>query len=161
MQKIEFLLSTSLLTPASNEALNSGLQSFDQLIGIDEVMRILSVKRTSLYKGMKNGVFPEPMRFSKRMIRWRLTDVMAVVRQSKPFIPNPLAANDSKAVCCASGTPEHSKSTLYSKSTLHSISAHKSQHLEKLEERRLELLANVTSSKLRAKVPIKRHIPKN
>lgn len=155
MQKIEFLLSTSLLTPASNEALNSGLQSFDQLIGIDEVMRILSVRRTSLYKGMKNGVFPEPMRFSQRMIRWRLSDVMAVVGQSKPFIPKLPAANDFKDVSHASTTMDPAKSTQNASVTS------KSLHLEKLEERRRELLANVNLSKSRAQIPMRHRTPKS
>lgn len=109
MQKIEFVLNTSLLATVSNEALNTGLQICDQLIDIDEVMRILTVKRTSLYKGMKSGVFPEPMRFSRRMVRWRLSDVMAVVMQSNPFIPNLPATNDSRIISHTRAATEDSK----------------------------------------------------
>lgn len=155
MQKIEFVLNTSLLATTPNEVLNPGLQICDQLIGIQEVMHILSVKRTSLYKGMKNGVFPEPMRFTQRIVRWRLSDVMAVVGQSKPFTPNLPAANDAGTVSHTSFAAEHSNSTQHSSTTPRSL------HLEKLEERKRELLANATSSKPRAQIPIRRRIPKN
>lgn len=154
MQKIELFLNTSMLAPKPNEPLNTGLQICDQLIGINEVMHILSVKRTSLYKGMKNGVFPEPMRFSQRMVRWRLSDVMAVVGQSKPFIPNLLAANDSRAVSHANATADNSQPTQGSSKNLQSPT------LEKLQERRRELLANATPSNSRAQIPVRRRIPK-
>lgn len=154
MQKIEFVLNTSLLAPPSNETLHTGLQICDQLIDINEVMRILSVKRTSLYKGMKSGVFPEPIRFSKRMVRWRLSDVMAVVVQSNPFIPNLPATNDSRIISHTRAATEDSKSTP------HSSTPQKSSHLEKLEERRRELLANAISPKSRAQLPIRRRISK-
>ena len=144
MQKIELLLNNYLFPPRPIESIGLGLQISDRLIDIHEVMSIFSVKRTTLYKGIKNKVFPEPIRFSKRMVRWRLSDVMAVVGQSKPFIPNMPAANDISPIA-------HFKST-----TPELSGAPPSLKLKKLEDRKRELLANATPLKSRAQLPVKR-----
>lgn len=58
MQKIELLLNNSLFPQPPIESIGLGLQISDRLIDINEVMSIFSVKRTTLYKGIKNKVFP-------------------------------------------------------------------------------------------------------
>lgn len=150
MQKIELLLNASLSSAPSKDLLNIGLQICDRLIDINEVMHILSVKRTTFFKGIKNGVFPEPIRFTKRVVRWRLSDVMAVVGQVKPFAPNMSAANDTDPVLLADSAPPSS-----------ARKSHQTPLLAKLEDRKRELLANAAPSKVRAQVPIKRRITNN
>ena len=144
MQKIELLLNNYLFPPRPIESIGLGLQISDRLIDIHEVMSIFSVKRTTLYKGIKNKIFPEPIRFSKRMVRWRLSDVMAVIGQSKPFIPIMPAANEITPVA------------RFKPSIQEVTEAPPSLELKKLEDRKRELLANATPLKSRAQLPVKR-----
>ena len=144
MQKIELLLNNALFPQPPIESIGLGLQISDRLIDINEVMSIFSVKRTTLYKGIKNKFFPEPIRFSKRMVRWRLSDVMAVVGQSKPFIPNMPATNDIAPIAHFKSTPPE----------INEVPS--SLKLKRLEDRKRELLANATPLKSRAQLPVKR-----
>lgn len=48
-----------------------------ELIRIDDVMRLTSLKRSAIYSRVRSGTFPEPLRFSTRFSPWVASDVHA------------------------------------------------------------------------------------
>jgi prophage regulatory protein len=47
------------------------------LIRMKEVMKITGLGRTSIYRKMKEGTFPEPLRLGVRTVAWRSEDLNA------------------------------------------------------------------------------------
>src|SRR5690606_27544961 len=45
------------------------------LIRISEVCELIGVSRTTIYRWMTEGEFPQPVRLSKYAVRWRIDDV--------------------------------------------------------------------------------------
>lgn len=53
----------------------------DRLLPIGEVKRALGVKsRNTVYKYIKDGVLPEPVRLSNGAVRWRLSDIQTLIK---------------------------------------------------------------------------------
>lgn len=46
-----------------------------QLLDAREVAKILCISMTTLWRYVKQGRIPQPMRLSPRMLRWRLRDI--------------------------------------------------------------------------------------
>lgn len=46
-----------------------------QLLELKEVMAITGLSSTTIYKHIKEGMFPEPKRCGNRTVRWRLSDI--------------------------------------------------------------------------------------
>ena len=51
--------------------------SFPVLLNRSQVLDRIGMKPTQLYKNMKDGLFPRPIRIGKRAVRWRETDLIA------------------------------------------------------------------------------------
>ncbi|MBR0573387.1 MULTISPECIES: helix-turn-helix transcriptional regulator [Pasteurellaceae] len=47
----------------------------NQLLTLSEVVELVGIGVTSIYKYMKQGKFPQPKRIGKRAVRWRLSDI--------------------------------------------------------------------------------------
>lgn len=44
-----------------------------------EVLEFLHISRSSLWLGVKQGRFPQPVKLSKRTTRWRAQDILALI----------------------------------------------------------------------------------
>jgi len=62
-----------------------------------EVLRMIGVSRTTLWRMVRDGVFPPPIRITKRNTGYILDDVEGWIRQRAGRVP-PLAAADAVAV---------------------------------------------------------------
>jgi len=49
------------------------------LLRVHEVLQRLPISRSSLYAGMQNGLYPQPMRIGKRTVAWREEDIDACI----------------------------------------------------------------------------------
>ena len=47
------------------------------LIGISEVCRLVGVCRSTIYRWVSEGCFPQPVRIGERAVRWRVDDLEA------------------------------------------------------------------------------------
>lgn len=49
--------------------------SVARLIPADEVVQILGISRPTLYRGIKAGTLPAPVKITARRVGWRSTDI--------------------------------------------------------------------------------------
>lgn len=47
----------------------------EMLIRLSDVLHLTSLSRSTLYRLVERGEFPEPVRSGKRIMRWRHSDV--------------------------------------------------------------------------------------
>lgn len=59
---------TSLTSPTSPR---------DSLLRLNEVLKRIPISRTSLYDGVKLGLYPAPIRIGKRTVAWRESEINA------------------------------------------------------------------------------------
>ena len=52
----------------------------DSLIPQNDVLRIIHISRTSWWRGVKDGRYPQPIRLGPRMNRWRIGTIRELVR---------------------------------------------------------------------------------
>ncbi len=57
------------------------LQVTCHLLTTREVTELLSISRSTLYRGVKNGSYPRPVPMGTRSIRWRSVDIQAVTER--------------------------------------------------------------------------------
>lgn len=55
----------------------------DRLLSVKDVRALLGISRTQLWMGVKDGRYPEPIRFGPRTTRWRLSDIRACVAEAE------------------------------------------------------------------------------
>lgn len=53
----------------------------NQLLRLPEVLRRLPVSRSTLYDGIKIGLYPAPIRLGKRTVAWRERDIEEAIRE--------------------------------------------------------------------------------
>ena len=54
----------------------------DRLLRVEEVMQALDVKsKETVYKYVRQGLLPAPIKLSARASRWRLSDIQAFISQ--------------------------------------------------------------------------------
>jgi predicted DNA-binding transcriptional regulator AlpA len=51
------------------------------LLGMDDLVELFGVRRQTIYRWMRAGLFPKPRRFGRRCIRWRAADVEEFISQ--------------------------------------------------------------------------------
>jgi prophage regulatory protein len=56
----------------------------DLLLRYEDIEKILTVSRSTIFRMIRNGEFPAPIRISGGTSRWRMADVKAWVRSCKP-----------------------------------------------------------------------------
>lgn len=54
------------------------------LIDRYEVERLTSLRKTTIYRLMKEGTFPKPLRISSMRVAWRTADIQAWVDSFNP-----------------------------------------------------------------------------
>ena len=55
-----------------------------RLIRLPEVLRATGLSRTTLYRKISHGQFPEPVRLGPRPVAWRECDVAAWINSRPP-----------------------------------------------------------------------------
>ena len=55
------------------------LETEDRLITRREVERLVGLARPTIYRMLKSGRFPRPVRIGSTAVRWRLSEVVAWV----------------------------------------------------------------------------------
>jgi prophage regulatory protein len=56
----------------------------DALVRIGKIVGpngIIPVSRSSFYQGIRDGIYPKPVRLGKRTSAWRMSDLMRVVKK--------------------------------------------------------------------------------
>lgn len=53
--------------------------STSRLLSIDEVIHALGISKPTLYRGIRSGILPAPVRISARRVGWRSTDIARIV----------------------------------------------------------------------------------
>ena len=54
------------------------------MVGAAEAAKMLSMGRSTFFNKVSLGLLPQPVRFNKRVVRWRMEDLRAVGRASQP-----------------------------------------------------------------------------
>ena len=52
----------------------------ERLLRIREVLQRLPISRTSLYDGVKIGLYPAPVRIGKRTVAWRESEIDRLIK---------------------------------------------------------------------------------
>lgn len=61
--------------------MNSTHATSNQLLRLPEVLQRLPISRTTLYEGIKMGLYPAPIRLGKRTVAWRERDIEEAIRR--------------------------------------------------------------------------------
>lgn len=51
------------------------IRSVDQILRLPEVLRIVGLSRSTVYRLAANGDFPQPIRLGRRSTGWRLSEL--------------------------------------------------------------------------------------
>jgi len=49
-----------------------------------EIEKLLKISRTTIYRWLKEGQFPTPVRFGANMVRWKVTDIEVWMKEREP-----------------------------------------------------------------------------
>jgi prophage regulatory protein len=56
-------------------------ESFDRLVRLREVVKLLSISRANVYRLMKIGKFPKSTKLTERTVVWRLSELEAWIQE--------------------------------------------------------------------------------
>jgi prophage regulatory protein len=59
----------------------------DQLVRIAKIIGpngIIPVCRSTFYQGIRDGIYPPPLKLGKRVSAWRLSELLRVVQNERP-----------------------------------------------------------------------------
>ena len=56
-------------------------ESFDRLIRLRELVKLLSISRANVYRLMKMGKFPQSTKLTERTVAWRLSEIEAWIQE--------------------------------------------------------------------------------
>ena len=56
-------------------------ESFDRLVRLRELVKLLSISRANVYRLMKIGKFPQSIKLTERTVVWRLSELEAWVQE--------------------------------------------------------------------------------
>lgn len=65
----------ALITKPTSE-MDGPSQPLDRLMPLADVLNATSLRRSSLYDLVRDGLFPEPVKISRRRVAWRTSDVV-------------------------------------------------------------------------------------
>jgi len=54
----------------------NSIERKDQLLKIDEVLRLYPVSKSSWYRGVKSGIYPTPFKLGRRSVAWLQKDIV-------------------------------------------------------------------------------------
>jgi len=52
-----------------------GQPQIDALLRMPKVQHLVALSKTSIYKGVAEGTFPQPVRLTERSVAWRSSDI--------------------------------------------------------------------------------------
>lgn len=53
------------------------------LLRISQVLRFVPISKSSWWKGVKDGLYPQPVKLSARVTCWRAEDIRALIEKLK------------------------------------------------------------------------------
>ena len=56
-------------------------ESFDRLVRLRELVKLLSISRANVYRLMKKGKFPQSIKLTERTVVWRLSELEAWIQE--------------------------------------------------------------------------------
>ena len=56
-------------------------ESFDWLVRLRELVKLLSISRANVYRLMKIGKFPQSIKLTERTIVWKLSELEAWIQE--------------------------------------------------------------------------------
>ena len=54
-----------------------GTATTDRLMRLSEVLTLINLSRSSVYRLRRQGAFPEPLKIGARAVRWRQSEIEA------------------------------------------------------------------------------------
>ncbi|MEO5913314.1 MAG: AlpA family phage regulatory protein [Luteolibacter sp.] len=54
---------------------NHFFDSAEGYLRINQVLAIIPISRSTLYRGIKTGIYPKPVKISQRVSGWRISDI--------------------------------------------------------------------------------------
>lgn len=51
------------------------------LLRLPDVLRLIPLSRCSWYRGVKDGMYPAPVKIGIRSVAWRRTDILALIER--------------------------------------------------------------------------------
>ena len=58
-------------------------ESFDRLVRLRELVKLLSISRANVYRLMKIGKFPQSIKLTERTVVWRLSELEAWIQEKR------------------------------------------------------------------------------
>ena len=55
------------------------------LLRVKQVLRFVPVSRSNWWQGVKEGLYPQPLKLSQRVTCWRAADIRALVEGNHPW----------------------------------------------------------------------------
>ena len=56
-------------------------ESFDRLVRLREIVKLLSISRANVYRLIKIGKFPQSIKLTERTVVWRLSEIETWVQE--------------------------------------------------------------------------------
>ena len=83
---------TTVANPSPQPAPEAQTLPQQGLVRLSDLMRFVPLGRTTIYKWVKQGKFPAPMKLSPTVVAWRCEDIHAWLKQQ---CTSQAAANDA------------------------------------------------------------------
>ena len=65
----------SVATTDSPSLANASMQQLDRLMRLREVLQVLGLSPATIYRQVKNGTLPAPVKIGQRSVAWRESDI--------------------------------------------------------------------------------------
>ena len=72
------------------------MRMIDRLMRLQEVEEVTGLKHASIYRFMRDGSFPLPVRVSATAVRWKESDIAAWI-ESRPVAESELASSPAES----------------------------------------------------------------
>lgn len=60
------------------------VEQMDQILRVGDVLKVLNISRACFYKGLKKGLYPQPVRLGVRAVGWRASDIAKLIQNGIP-----------------------------------------------------------------------------
>ncbi|MBA4788385.1 MAG: helix-turn-helix domain-containing protein [Rhizobiales bacterium] len=68
-------------TPFAGVQGSTVFEGCERLLTLAEVLELVRVCRSSWYAGIDSGIYPAAVRIGRRSVRWRLSDIRALLEK--------------------------------------------------------------------------------
>lgn len=59
--------------------MNTQISAPDRLLRLDEALKLIPVSKSTWYRGIKEGIYPQPYKLGRRAAAWKLSELKACV----------------------------------------------------------------------------------